>query len=63
MQRVVALLSQLLVGSHGHEHIRGLHRDFELVEVVVLQNFGMLKGGFNQRVGVRLAVFFEQMLF
>ena len=45
------------------EQVGCLHRDLELVKVVVLQQLDMVHRRFDQRVGARLAIFFEQMLF
>ena len=61
MQRMVALLGQLLIGGHGHEHVRRLNADLELVKIVILQDLRMLQGAFDQRLRVRLAILFQQM--
>ena len=63
MQRVVADLGQLLVRSDREEHVGRLHADLEVMEVVLLQNVGMIQRALDQRLGVRFAVFFQQMLF
>jgi hypothetical protein len=39
---------------------RRLHRDLELVEVVVLQDAGVVQGALDHGVGARLAVLFQQ---
>ena len=63
MDRRVRRLCKLLIGGGGHEYVRGLHADLELVKIVVLQNTDMLQPALDHRVGTGLAVFVEQMLF
>ncbi len=53
-------LGQLVIGRHRHERVAGLHRDLELVEVVVLQDAGVVQRALDHRVGARLAVLFQQ---
>uniref|UniRef100_A0A0N4ZLI6 LigA n=1 Tax=Parastrongyloides trichosuri TaxID=131310 RepID=A0A0N4ZLI6_PARTI len=63
VQRAVDGLGQLLVGCDGHEGVGRLHADLELVEVVVLQDAGVIEGAFDHRVGAGLAVLLQQLLF
>jgi hypothetical protein len=63
MQRLVDELAELAISLDGHEDLAGLERDLEVLEVVALENFDMAQGGFHQRVGIRLAVFFLQVAF
>jgi hypothetical protein len=42
MQRVVRHVGRLLVGRDGEEHVGRLHADLEVVEVVLLQDVGVL---------------------
>jgi hypothetical protein len=53
-------LGQLVIGRHRHERVRRLHRDLELVEVVVLQDAGVVQRALDHGVGARLAVLFQQ---
>jgi hypothetical protein len=60
VQRAVDALGQLVIGRHRHERVGRLHRDLELVEVVVLQDAGVVQGALDHRVGARLAVLLQQ---
>jgi hypothetical protein len=60
VQRAVDGLGQLVVGGDGHERVGRLHRDLELVEVVVLQDAGVVQGALDHRLGARLAVLLQQ---
>ena len=62
VQRAVDGLGQLLIGGDGQEGVGRLHRDLELVEVVVLQDAGVVQGALDHGVGAGLAVFLQQFL-
>ena len=61
MQRVVAGLGQLLVGGDRQEHVGRLHADLELVEIVVLQDAGVVERALDHRLGAGLAVLLQQV--
>ena len=50
-----------LIGGDGEEHVRGLHADLELVEVVVLAGCGRGERALDHRLGAGLAVFLQQV--
>ena len=54
-------LGKLLVGGDGEEHVARLHRDLVIAEAVVLEDPDMVERAFDQRLGARLAIFFEQV--
>ena len=62
MQGAVDGLGQLLIGGDGQEGVGRLHRNLELVEVVVLEDAGVVQRAFDHGVGAGLAVFFQQFL-
>ena len=62
MQRVVAGVGELLVGRHRQEDVRRLHADLEFVEVVILQDAGMIQRALDHRLRAGLAVLFQQVL-
>ena len=61
MQRVIADFGQLLIRRDGQEHVRGFHADLEVVEIVLLENIGVVQRAFDQRFRVGFAVFLQQM--
>ena len=63
MQRAIDLFGELLIGGDGKEQVAGLYRDLEFVKVVILQQLDMVERTFDQGIGARLAIFFEQILF
>ncbi len=61
MQRVVADLGKLLIRRHRQEHVGRLHADLEVVEIVLLKDVRVVQRAFHQRLGVRFAVFLQQV--
>ena len=53
---------ELLVGGDGEEHVARFHRDLIVAKAVVLEDPDMVERAFDQRLGTRLAIFFEQVL-
>ncbi len=62
MDRRVGGLGQPLIGRRRQEHVRRLHADLELVEIVVLQDADMIEPALDHRLRARLAVFLQEML-
>jgi hypothetical protein len=60
VQRPVAALGEHLVGPDHHHRIVVLHRDLEVVEVVLLEERRLPHGGLDQRLRRRLAVLRQQ---
>ncbi len=60
-KRVVADLGKLLIGGDGQEHVGRLHADLEVVEIVLLQDVGVVQRALDQGFGVGFAVFLQQM--
>ena len=61
MDRRVGRLGQPLVGRRRQEHVRRLHADLELVEVVVLEDADMIEPALDHRLRARLAVLLQQV--
>src|SRR5690606_31059760 len=61
VQRAVDGLGQLVVGGDRQERVGRLHRNLELVEVVVLQDAGVVERALDHRVGTGLAVLLQQV--
>src|SRR3546814_12710762 len=62
MERAIDGLGELLIGGDGEEDVARLHRDLILAEILILEQLDMVEGGFDQRLGARPAIFFEQVL-
>ena len=63
VERAIDLARELLIGGDGEEHVAGLHRDLVVAEIMVLEDPDMVERAFDQSLGARLAIFFEQVLF
>ena len=62
MQRAIDHARKLLVGGDGEEHVARFDRDLIVAEAVVFEDPDMVERAFHQRLGARLAIFFEQVL-
>ena len=62
VQRVVALLGQLLVGADHDHRIVVLDRDLEIAEAVFLEQRRLVQRGLDQRLGRGFAVLGQQAL-
>ena len=60
MQRPVASLGEQLVGVDHHDRVVVLHRDLEVVEVVLLEEARLPHRGLDERLGRGLAVLLQQ---
>ena len=63
MDRAIDHFGQLVVSGHGHEHVRRLAADLELVEIQVLQDAGVEEGALHHRVGTGFAVLLQKVPF
>ena len=61
MKRAVDGVGKLVIGSHGKEHVRGLHRNLKIMKIIVLKDTRMLERRFNQRLGAGLGIFLQKM--
>ena len=61
MKRTVDGVGKLLVGGDSKEDIRGLHRNLEFMEVIVLKNARMFQRRFHKRLRAGLGIFLEKM--
>ena len=62
MKRAVHLIRELLIGCDSEKHVAGFHRDLVVTKTVVLEDPNMVERAFDQRLGARFAIFFEQVL-
>ena len=62
MQWVITGVGELLIGRDGEEDVGRLHADLEFVEVVILQDAGMVESALDHRLGARLAVLLQEIL-
>ena len=60
VQRAVDGLGQHLIGGDGQEDVGRLHADLEFVEVVILQDPGVVERALDHRLGTGLAVALQQ---
>jgi hypothetical protein len=61
VERVVAGFGELLIGGDREKHVRGLARDLELEEIVVLEDPGVVERALDHRLGARLAIALQQV--
>src|SRR3990167_2750595 len=62
VQRAIDRFGKSHVGSDREEYVRGLHRHFVFVKIVVLQQLDMIERAFDEGLGAGLAVLFQQVL-
>ena len=53
----------MLDSRSRQKNIRGLHTDFEFVEIIILQDFDMVQTAFDHRIRAGFPIFFQQVLF
>ena len=63
MQRAIHGFGKAHIGRDGEEDIRRLHRSLILVKIMFFEDPDMVERAFDQRLGARLTIFFEQILF
>ncbi|MNS66294.1 hypothetical protein D3C72_995030 [compost metagenome] len=63
MQRLNDFFRQQAVGFDGHEHVRGLNADLEVLEIQAFEVLNVTQSRFDQRSRGRLAVFLLQVFF
>jgi hypothetical protein len=53
----------LLIGGDREKHVGGFARDLELEEIVVLEDLGVVERALDHRLGARLAIALQQVVF
>jgi hypothetical protein len=61
VQRIIAGFGKALIGRDRQEHVRGLHADLEIEEIVILEDLRVVERGFDHRLRARLAIALEQL--
>ena len=61
MERAINRLGELVVGGDREEQVAGLHRNLVIAKIVILEDADMIERAFDQRLGTRFAIFFEQI--
>ncbi len=63
VKRAIDLARELLISRDRKEHVAGFHRDLIFAEAMILEDANVVEGAFDQRLGARFAVLFQQVLF